>query len=106
APGSIGTLYGANFAGAISLSDAPPLPTFLGGTSMTIAGTGVPLFFVAPGQINFQVPWFTLTGTPSVPLVITQGLLSTTITITLTSFSPALFTTNQSGTGQAAALIA
>jgi uncharacterized protein (TIGR03437 family) len=106
APGSIGTLYGANFAGGISVSDAPPLPTFLGGTSLTMAGTVVPLFFVAPGQINFQVPWFTVTGSPSVPLVITQGLLSTTITVTLTSFSPALFTTNQSGTGQASARIA
>jgi len=65
-------------------------------------GTPSPLFFVSPGQINFQVPLL-LPGPNQ--LTITQGALSTTVTVNVTSFAPALFTSNNQGTGQAAALV-
>jgi len=103
APRSIATLYGANLASFVSLADsAPPLPISLAGTSLSLAGNTLPLFFVSPGQINFQLP-FVPVGTYA--LTITNGQLSSTINVTLASYSPSLFTTNSQGTGQAAALI-
>jgi uncharacterized protein (TIGR03437 family) len=105
-PRSIASLYGTNLASVIAVADvAPPLPFSLGGTTMTVAGNPVPFFFVSPGQINFQVPFVTISGPTQVPVTINAGLLSGSSTLTLTPYSPALFTTNQGGTGQAAALI-
>jgi uncharacterized protein (TIGR03437 family) len=103
---SIATLYGANLAPFTSLADsAPPLPNSLAGTTLTLSGQILPLFFVSPTQINFQLPFFSLTGPATFPLTITNGQLSSTINVTLTLYSPSLFTTNSQGTGQASALI-
>ncbi len=107
APGSIASLYGANLAPQIAIPDAAPtLPFTLGGVTMTMGGGSVPLFFVSPTQINFQVPLFTLNGQISTTLTVTQGASTTTITIQLKPYAPALFTTNAGGTGQASTLIA
>jgi uncharacterized protein (TIGR03437 family) len=56
APGSIVSVFGT-FAGSQTLS-APsfPLPRKLGETELLIGGVSVPLFYVSPGQINFQAP--------------------------------------------------
>ena len=106
APGSLASLYGTNLASVTAAADlGPPLPFALGGTSMTISNSTVPLLFVSPGQINFQVPWFIISGRTSIPVTLTQGQLSSTTSVIVTPFAPALFTTNQQGTGQAAALI-
>ena len=103
----IASIFGVNLAHETAAADiAPPLPFSLAGTTITIGGNPVPLFFVSPGQINFQVPFLGLTRTTQVPLTITQGALSTTISVAVSSVAPALFTTNQAGTGQASALIA
>ena len=107
APGSLASLYGTNLSGPTVIADiAPPWPTSLGGTSMTIGGTTAPLYFVSPGQMNFQVPYFNITGPSPTNLTVTQGTLSTTIAVTVTPFAPGLYTTNSQGTGQAAAIIA
>jgi uncharacterized protein (TIGR03437 family) len=107
APRSIASIYGTNLAPAVASADvAPPLPFALSGTRLTLAGNPVPLFFISPGQINFQVPFIPVSGTTQVPLVITQGTFSTTVTVTLRPFAPGLFTTNSQGSGQAATIIA
>lgn len=106
APRSIASLYGLNLAPKTAVADlAPPLPFTLGGTTLTmLAGAQtVPLYFVSPNQINFQVPLIAL-GTQT--LTITQGVQSVSIPVQLVSYSPALFTTNAQGTGQASVAIA
>jgi uncharacterized protein (TIGR03437 family) len=106
APGSIASLYGTGLAPQVAIPDvAPTLPDTLGGVSMTLGGASVPLFFVSPGQLNFQVPLFTLNGQASTSLTVTQGASKTTFTVLLKPYAPALFTTNQGGTGQASTLI-
>jgi uncharacterized protein (TIGR03437 family) len=103
---SIASLYGTGLSAVTAVADAlPPLPATLGGTTLTLGGNFVPLFFVSPGQINFQVPFLNVTGPTQFPLVIQQGLFSTTITVTLAQYAPAIFTANAQGTGQASALI-
>jgi uncharacterized protein (TIGR03437 family) len=105
---SIASLYGTNLASAVASADGgPPLPYTLGDTTLMIGSSVVPLFFVSPGQINFQVPRVgSLTGVSSMPLTIMQGAQSTTITVQLTQYTPALFTTNAQGSGQASTVIA
>jgi uncharacterized protein (TIGR03437 family) len=107
APRSIASLFGTNLAPQVAVADlAPPLPFTLGGVTMTMGGGSVPLFFVSPTQINFQIPLFTLNGQISTILTVTQGASTTSITVQLKPYAPALFTTNAGGTGQASTLIA
>jgi uncharacterized protein (TIGR03437 family) len=66
APGSIVSLYGTDLAPETAIPDpANPLPFTLGGVSVSVGGAGVPLFFASPGQLNFQVPLFALSGQAS-----------------------------------------
>jgi len=107
APGSLATLYGTNLAGPTVLADAaPPWPVTLGGTSMTVGNTSAPLYYVSPGQINFQVPYFNITAPSATNLTVTEGAFNTTVTVMVTPYAPGLYTTNAQGTGQAAAIIA
>ena len=106
APGSIASLFGTNLAaGTSDAGGVIPLPLALEGSAVTIANSAAPLFFASPLQINFQIPWMTISKPVQVPLRVSQGESFTTITVTLAPYAPALFTTNSKGTGQAAALI-
>jgi uncharacterized protein (TIGR03437 family) len=100
------SLYGANLAGQIEQAVAFPLPNTLGGAIVTLGGTAVPLYFVSPGQINFQVP-YGVTTAGNLSLTVSQGaLVSSTIALPMARVSPGLFSTNQQGTGQGAIRIA
>ena len=60
APGSIVSLYGSGLAQMTQPAGSFPLPFELGGASVDINNTAVPLIFASAGQINAQVPF----GTP------------------------------------------
>jgi len=55
APGSIASLFGSNLANTTAGSVSNPLPQSMGGVSLVCAGRILPLLYVSPGQINFQV---------------------------------------------------
>lgn len=55
--GAIFSVLGENLAVSEQSATGLPLPTSLGGTSLTVDGVAVPLFYVSPGRINFQVPY-------------------------------------------------
>lgn len=55
APGSIASLFGSNLADATASSSSNPLPQSMGGVSLVCAGRILPLLYVSPEQINFQV---------------------------------------------------
>ena len=55
-PQSIAAIFGTNLAATTTSAPSLPLPTTLGGTSVTVNGIKVPLFYVSPNQINIQVP--------------------------------------------------
>lgn len=112
APGEITALFGQGLAGSTVVATTQPLPTTLANVQVRIDGVAAPLFFVSPTQINFQVP----RGTASVTL--TPGLDSATALVEIfrdgqlirvgafqiAPVVPAVFTTNQSGSGAAAAI--
>jgi uncharacterized protein (TIGR03437 family) len=109
APRSIVTVYGANLAGKTVVADvAPPLPVTLAGVTVTLSsgnsGSLAPLFYVSPTQISFQAPLLNGAGTQT--LTITQGTQSVAVPVQIVNYAPAIFTTNGSGSGQAAVLIA
>jgi uncharacterized protein (TIGR03437 family) len=56
APGSVVSIFGASLANAVTVGPDSPLGQTLGGLTVRIGDRLVPLFFVSPGQINFQAP--------------------------------------------------
>jgi uncharacterized protein (TIGR03437 family) len=55
-PGSLQTMFGANLSTATATAGPGMLPLTLGGVTVTIAGRQVPVLYVSPTQVNFQVP--------------------------------------------------
>ncbi len=110
APGGIVSVFGRSLASATAAASSLPLPTSLGGASLNVAGTDAPLFFVSDGQINAQLPFELSAATRPQIFVRTRreatGTESLTVpeTIATAPAQPAIFTTNQQGTGQGAIL--
>lgn len=105
---SIAAGFGAGLSTGTQTATAVPLPTTLAGVSVKIkhaAGVerNAPLFFVSPGQINYQVPPNLPPGNALVT-VIRNGAQAAAGTIQITPINPGLFAASSSGQGLAAAL--
>lgn len=105
APGAIASVFGRNLALDTALATTPPLPTALGGVAVRVNTVSAPLFFVSPGQLNFQVPWELSGQTEALITVTTAGGASDAQAVSLVAFSPGLFSTSSTGTGQGSILI-
>ena len=58
---------------------------------MKVNGAAAPIYFVSPGQINFQVPWATPTsGTVTVSVLVNSGS-SNTVSVPVGTAAPGLF---------------
>jgi uncharacterized protein (TIGR03437 family) len=55
--GAIFSIFGENLAVSEQRASGTPLPTTLGGTSISVGGIAASLFYVSSRQINFQVPY-------------------------------------------------
>lgn len=102
APLSIASAFGTGLAASTVSASTVPLPTLLSNVAVRVGNTVVPLFFVSPLQINFEVPQL-LPGTYAVQ-VLQGNTVVATGSLQVASTSPAIFTVNMQGTGQAAAL--
>ena len=97
-PGAIVALFGTNLASESVSATTIPLPTSLGGISVTIGGKPAPLFAVGSNQINFQVP-FEIAGMTSANLTVTKGTSSSnSVTVSLAPTSPGIFQWNDGET--------
>ena len=107
APESIVAAFGSSLASGIQAASTQPLPTKLAGISMWVKDSAgaerlAPLFFVSPGQINYQVPPGTANGPATV--TVTSGAASiATGAAHIASVAPGLFSANSNGQGVAAA---
>lgn len=99
APGSIITIFGTNLATASVAASSTPLPTLLGGTSVTVNGTVIPLLYVSPAQINAQLPYGIEIGTASL-IVTVSGKSSGSAPVAVVQAAPGILTLND---GRAAA---
>lgn len=100
APGSLFTILGTNLAAATMQASATPLPSNLGGSSVTINGVPAPLLYVSPTQINAQVPFEIPPGSFDV-IVNAGGMQSAPVAMRIVPAAPGLF---QAGEGRAAVL--
>jgi len=111
---SIAAVFGVNLAPGVEVANTLPLPTTLGGVSIRIIdndGRGTtrqcPLFFVSPGQINFQIPPGTASGVARLAVIAgsqTFGDVLGSGPIQVAAVAPGLFTANATGQGVAAAV--
>ena len=100
APGSSVSIYGKSMASGLTVSSGFPLPTDLSGTQVILSGKRLPLLFSSDGQINAVVPY-------DVPINVSQQLvvrrgnaLSMPEAVVVAQSQPAVFTKNQSGSGE------
>jgi uncharacterized protein (TIGR03437 family) len=108
APGEIITIFGAGIGPALlaslQLDSNGRVATSLAQTRVLFDGVAAPLLYVLASQISAIVP-YSVAGKQSVGLTVEfQGRTSTAVTLPVAANAPALFTTNASGTGPAAAL--
>jgi uncharacterized protein (TIGR03437 family) len=100
APGAWISIFGTNLATTPTtwapVADAP-LPTNVGGVTVSIAGILAPVSYVSPGLINALVP--ALVPLNQVAIVVTNnGVPSAPYQVTATEFLPAIYSTAVGGT--------
>ena len=108
APEAIASAYGSGLSNTLAGATSLPLPTTLGGATVTVTGclgslaAGIALL-AGPGQINYMVPTGTSNGTATVTVTGPNGT-STGIAL-IGSVAPGIFTANGKGQGPAAAQV-
>lgn len=106
---SIVAAFGTELAARTETATALPLPTQLAGSTVLVRDSAgverfAPLFFVSPGQLNYQLPAGTSPGQAAVLITNASGQLASG-TIQIEPVAPALFAANANGRGVPAALI-
>jgi uncharacterized protein (TIGR03437 family) len=104
-PGMSVTLKGQNLSDVTAVTLTNP-PVKSGDVEVFLGGEARPIQYVSPGQINFLVP---LQAGENVPLSVQvkRGPDSSQFfSLDLTNITPAIYTMNQQGFGQAAVLVA
>lgn len=95
---SIIAAFGTELAPTTETANSLPLPVALGGVTVLVDGRPAGLFFVSPGQINYQVPDELLPGTARVS-VMRDGQPVAQGTIEINAAAPSVFTADSSGAG-------
>jgi uncharacterized protein (TIGR03437 family) len=101
ARGQIVSIFGQNFTASAGVSATSlPLPTQLApeNVAVTACGRAFPLYSVAPGQLNAQLP-FECPATGTMTATVTVAGQTATQTFTVAQASPGIFTVNGSGAG-------
>lgn len=101
--------FGQNLATQLAVANTLPLPTSLAGTTIMVRDNAgqermAPLFFVAPTQVNYQIPADTAVGEATVIITSGDGRVSTGM-VNIASVGPGLFSAASSGQGVAAAVV-
>lgn len=106
APGEIVTIYGAGIGPATLTSSTPSngtLPTTLAQTQVYIGGYSAPLLYTSATQLAAIVP-FEITGSTTNITVVYKGQIASTLQVPVAPAAPGIFTSNSTGSGQAAAV--
>jgi uncharacterized protein (TIGR03437 family) len=106
APGEIISIFGSGMSNSTASAQTLPLPTDLGGVSVTVNGTKIPLFYVSSTQITAMVPYgiSPASGVNYATFkVVNNGTTSNSTTMYVRNTSPGVFSLTQNGIGTAAA---
>jgi uncharacterized protein (TIGR03437 family) len=103
APGSIVSIFGDRLAAEVKIAGTNRLPLDIDSTTVLLNGDTIPLYFVAPTQINALVPYDATPGNAA--LVVRRGdQVSGSLTLRLAEQAPGIFTLNEGGSGAAVAV--
>ncbi len=110
APESIAALFGNALAATTASAATLPLPTTLGGVSVTVKDSNgvdraTALLFVSPTQINLLIPEGAALGNATVTVMGSNGQIISSGTLIVDAVAPGLFSADGSGRGPAAALV-
>jgi uncharacterized protein (TIGR03437 family) len=107
-PGALASLFGSNLATGTSVAQSLPLPIDILGTKVLVQDSSMsnpivaPLYFVSPGQINFQIPFEVVRTNISISVSSPQGT-SNALNLNLSPMAPGMFSTTSDGAGTALA---
>jgi uncharacterized protein (TIGR03437 family) len=103
APGELITIFGTTLSdGSGTPAGAIPFPTQLAGAQVQLGNRLLPVLYASDTQLNVQVPYDIPVNT-QVQLSVAHGdALSVPQQLTVAQAEPAIFTVNQTGTGQGA----
>jgi uncharacterized protein (TIGR03437 family) len=109
APQSIVAAFGRGLATVTQAAASTPLPAEIGGTRVVVTDAAgfdrtAALFFVSPGQLNFEIPPGTAPGLARITVYLNGSILAEG-TVRVRAASPGLFAANANGMGVAAAQI-
>jgi uncharacterized protein (TIGR03437 family) len=92
APGDVIAVFGQQFApsGTLATNASTPLATTLAATQVLVNGTAAPLYFVSPGQINFQMPYGLTAGQVVSVQVVANGVVGNLRSVTIATYAPRL----------------
>jgi uncharacterized protein (TIGR03437 family) len=107
APGEVVVLYGSGLGPATltqyQLGANGLVPTTLAGTSVYFNSLAAPVLYTSANQVGVIVP-FGITGSQAQVSAVYNGQFSASVAASVAEAVPALFTLNNSGSGQAAAV--
>jgi uncharacterized protein (TIGR03437 family) len=87
-PGALATVWGS--FGVSPGATTAPWPSSFNGLTVSVNGQQSPIYYVSSGQVNFQVPWSTATGTAAVTVSVNGGM-SNSMSVPVVSAGPGLF---------------
>jgi uncharacterized protein (TIGR03437 family) len=90
APGSIVSIYGSGLAAFTATASSFPLPTALGGATVTVNGTTAPVLYASPTQINLQIPFEVSAGSVTISVSVNGTVVGTT-SVPIQASAPGLF---------------
>jgi uncharacterized protein (TIGR03437 family) len=105
-PGKLLVIYGVGLGPAQLVQNQPgngQFGTRVGGTSVSFNGITAPILYASATQVAAIVP-YAITGTTAQVVVTYQGEDSAPFTVPVAVAAPGVFTSNQLGSGQAAAI--
>ncbi len=105
-PGKIVTIYGGGLGPSTGALASPANGSFgsqLSGTTVTVNSVAAPVIYASDGQVIAIVP-YGISGSTASVTVAYQGQVSQPFPLPLAASSPGIFTSNQTGAGQAAAV--
>ena len=97
-PGALASVFGTGFGASTYLADdGRPWVTTANSVTVKVNNVAAPLYFISPGQINFQVPWATPTGGTVNVSVLVSGGSSNTASVAVGTAAPGLFYNSTNG---------
>ena len=90
--GSLASIIGTNLADTTVSASIVPLPTSLGGVTVTVGGVPAPILYVSKTQVNFQVPWEVPVGGSANVIITNSSGVNSSQTVTLADSDLGIFT--------------